>query len=594
MSAQQASLGTSVGTATSGRPPLRVLAFLRPYRWWLFLGLLLVLLSSATLLSFPYFAGKLLDVAAGKTTPYFSNIKQIFFCMLALVLAQGLFSYLRIYCTGWLAERAVCDLRQHAYEQLLLLPVPFYDKHRVGDLASRLQSDLTLVQQGFSTSLVEAVRQISVISVGLTLIFSIAPQLSLLLVATLPLLLLIGMYFGRMLRRLSKEKQSLQGSISTTAEESLQLIHTIKAFTAEALQGRRYAREQQQLLRTAHQSTSQRAIFVALLLLLMLGSVVVLLTYGAMLVEGGDLSTGDLLTFVLYTTFIGGSVATLGDLYGQIQKIRGAADRLDELFAERSETDCLQEGETSFRSGDLCVEDLHFCYPSRPEVKVLKGLRLRIPTGSRVALVGPSGAGKSTLLNLLLRYYTPQKGEISIGGCAISEFPLAVLRQQIGIVPQETILFGGSVADNIRYGCPSCTEDELRTAAERAYVMEFAARLPQGLETRLGERGATLSGGERQRVAIARAMLKNPKLLLLDEATSALDSNSEQWVQEALQNLMQNRTTLIIAHRLATIREVDCIYVLKEGQLVEAGTHNELQQQQNGLYRKLIAAQTLL
>ena len=553
-----------------------------------------MLLSSGTLLSFPYLAGKLLDVAVGKVTPYFSSLAHVFLYMLCVAVAQAVFSAFRVYYTGWVSEQAACDLRQRTYEQLLSLPVPFYDKQRVGDLLSRLQTDVTLMQQAFSTSFAEIIRQVSITAVGSVLIFSIAPKLSLLMLLILPLLLLLGMYFGRTLRRLSKENQTQQGQISTLAEESLHLIHTIKAFTAEHLQAKRYAKKQKQVLRVALRSIKQRSLFVSLLVLLMLGGMASLLTYGASLVKEDSLSTGDLLTFVLYTTFIAASVASLGDLYGQLQKIRGASDRLCDVFEEVNETTHIQQGSTPFQSGDLCIESLYFCYPARPEVEVLKGLDLHVPIGSWAALVGSSGAGKSTVVKLLLRCYLPQKGRIFIGEHNISSFSVRELRKQIGIVPQEPVLFGESIAENIIYGCPSATRAEIETAVEQAHLVEFIEQLPEGLETRIGEKGLRLSGGQRQQVAIARAILKNPSLLILDEATSALDSASEECVRQALQNLMRERTTLIIAHRLATIREVDRIYVLKEGRLIEAGTHDELRQQPNSFYQKLIASQTLL
>lgn len=571
-------------------------SFVYPYRWSLIAGLLLVLLSSGTLLSFPYLAGQLLDVATAteQTDPYFGSIAEVLIAMLGVALAQGLFSYLRIYCMGWFTERVTMHLKERTYANLLALPLAFYDKHRVGDLLSRLEADSTLIQQSFSLSLTEGLRQISIISIGMLLIFSIAPQLSLLLLAILPLLLLLGMYFGRMLRRLSKERQTHQGQTSTAAEESLHLMRTIKAFTAEAWQVMRYREAQQLLFRSALRGMSRRAAFVGLLLLLMLGGVALLLAYGATLVQTGVLTTGNLLTFVLYTTFMGGSAATLGDIYGQWQKIKGAADRVRVLFSEKTEVQTLSQGTVPFRNGDLYIEKLYFSYPTRPEVEVLQNLSLHIPLGSRVAFVGPSGAGKSTLIQLLLRYYNPQKGQIRIGTQAIADFSLQGLRKEIAVVAQETILFGTSIAENIRYGCPEASEAELVAAAEAAYVMEFATQWPQGLHTRIGERGLQLSGGQRQRIAIARAILKNPAILVLDEATSALDSYAESYVQKALKHLMQHRTTLIIAHRLATIREVQRIYVLKAGKLMDSGTHTELLKAKESLYKELITAQALV
>ena len=564
------------------------------YKWVLLSSLLLVLLSSATLLSFPYLSGKLLDIALGQPMGYFSSIRQVFFYMMGIVLAQGVFSYLRMYTSGWAIERAIIDLRQRAYAQLLALPIAFYDTYRVGDLINRLQADVLLIQQGISTSLAEAVRQVGIVIVGMVLIFAIAPRLSLLLLAVLPVLLLIGFFFGRVLRKLSKEKQTQQGGTNAMAEESLHLIKTLKAFTVEALQLRKYTAKQAHMLSSTMRATRQRALFIALLLTATLGSLATLLAYGSSLVQDNVLSTGDLLTFILYTTFIGSTIASLGDTYGQLQKMRGAADRVQDILSEPRESQCLSQGTVPFVSGDICIEDLHFHYPSRPDVEILQGLTLRVPLGRCVALVGNSGVGKSTLLALLLRFYLPQKGRLCIGAHDISAFPLQDLRSQIGIVSQEPALFSGTIAENICYGNPSASATEVQQVAEQAYVTKFTDTLPSGLQTYVGERGLQLSGGQRQRVAIARVMLKAPSILVLDEATSALDSQAEQWVQKALQHLMLGRTTLIIAHRLSTIRIADCVYVIKQGVVAETGTHTTLLQDPNSLYKELVEAQSFV
>ena len=576
--------------SSSSQRLLSIYSLLRPYGWEVIAVIVFVLLSSATLLSFPYLAGKMIDLALGKQVGY-SSIAEVLVHMLVLVGLQIVFSYMRMYFSGKLSDRAAIDLKQHSYDHLIRLPMRFYDTHRVGDLLSRLNTDISLIQQGLSTSLAESIRQVAIIVVGIGLIFSIAPSLSLLLVAVMPVFLMLGWYFGKKLRRLSKQRQAQQGQSHITAEESLHLISTIKSFTAEALQAKRYAQEQSHFLKMSLRSTKQRSFFVSLLLGVMLASTALLLYYGALLVEVGEMRTGNLLSFVLYTTFIGGSVASLGDLYGQLQKIKGAGDRIEELFLESPESNYLKQGQLAFVDGDIRVSHLDFRYPTRPEVEVLHDLSIRIDQGSRVALVGPSGSGKSTLASLLLRYYPTKEGCIQIGKHDISDFSIQSLRNQIGFVAQEPILFGGSIAENIQYGRPDASREELIQAAEQAYVMEFASRLPKGLETGIGDRGLKLSGGQRQRVAIARVILKNPPILILDEATSALDTASEQWIQRALEQLLAHRTTLIIAHRLSTIRNADRIYVLKEGELVETGSHEELLQNTQGVYKKLVELQ---
>ena len=556
-----------------------------------------MLLSSISLLSFPYLAGQLLDVALdGQKTAIEPRailsieLREILWYMLIAAGLQAFFSYGRMYYSGCLSERVGLNLKQLTYDRLIRLPIQFYDAHRIGDLLSRLQTDITLIQQGVASSLAEGLRQISIIGAGVVLIFSIAPQLSLLLLCVLPFFLLLGWYFGRILRRVSKERQEQQGQNSVTAEESLQLIATIKSFTAERLQSNRYQEQQARVLSISMHSVRQRSLFIALMILLMLTSTSLLLAYGADLVQKDQLNTGDLLSFVLYTTFIGGSVASLGDLYGQAQKIRGAADRLKELFDELPEDRHFLQGKKPFQMGDVQIQNLSFTYPTRLKVKPIAHLSLDIPQGKRIALIGPSGSGKSTLTKLLLRYYDPSEGQISINNTNIKDYPLHELRSQIGIVPQEPILFGGSIEENIRYGQPNASKETLLKAAEQAHVMEFADRMPEGLNTLIGDQGIKLSGGQRQRIAIARLILKNPAFIILDEATSSLDSASEQQVQEALKEVMSERTCLIIAHRLATIRTVDLIYIIKEGQLIEQGTHNELLNN-NGLYKEFVAMQ---
>ena len=563
---------------------------LRPYKMFVIGSVGLVFLSSVTLLCFPFLVGKLLDVAAGRVSLWFPSISQVCLYMLGVIGLQAVFSYLRIYCTSWLSERLGVDLRALTYKQLLSLPMSFYDKHRVGELLSRLQSDLTLIQQGLATSFVEFIRQSSVNIVGTIVIFSITPRLSLALLIALPFLLPFGMYFGRKLRKLSQIRQQQQGSIGTLSSESLQLIATIKSFTAEKTEVQRYAQEQRHLFRLSLQGTTQKALFIGLLIFVMLGGMAGLLTYGAILVQEEVLLTSELFAFVLYTTFIGGSMVSLGDVYGQLQKIRGAADRIWELLEEKTEIHVLGEGKRTPAQATIRIENLSFHYPTRPQVPVLQHLSIDIPSGRRVALVGPSGAGKSTLIQLLLRYYNPTSGDIFLDHLSLSSFSIRSLRQHISLVPQEPILFGDSIEENIRYGRAEATAEEIEYVAEQAQALSFIRKFPEGMRTRIGERGVKLSGGQRQRIAIARALLKDPVFLILDEATSSLDSASEHALQLALETLMAHRTTLIIAHRLATIRKVDCIYVLEEGQLAESGTHHDLISTP-GLYKTLVETQ---
>ena len=570
-----------------------VFDFFWQYKWLLSLSLVLIMLSSTTLLAFPYLSGKLLDVAAGKVSPYFSSIEQVFIYMLCFVAAQGVFSYWRMYIMGWVSENAALNLTQHTYGHLLSLPMAFYDRNRVGDLLSRLQSDILLIQQGFSINLAEAVRQIGIIIVSLALIIYATPRLSVFLLLIFPIPLLLGFYFGSTLRKISAERQSLQGQMGTVIQESFLLINVIKAFTAEKIQRALQSNQHKRLLLRIMGDIRRRSLFISLMLTLILAGVAIFMGYGALLVQEASLSTGDLVTFVMYTTFLTLAIGALGDVYGKFQKMRGAADRMNELLRETSETQHIGEGNQAFTPGDLHLDQVSFHYPSAPDIPVLKDLTLHVRQGQRIALVGQSGAGKSTLLSLLLRFYSPQKGSIRIGGHDTSTFSLAELRNQIGIVPQDTILFGGTIADNIRYGRPDATDSEVELAAQRAYITEFTDGFPKGLDTSVGERGIRLSGGQRQRIAVARIILKAPSILILDEATSALDSHSERWVQEAWQEVSKKCTTLVIAHRLSTVRNVDGIYVISQGSVIEAGTHAQLLEEK-GLYHQLIEAQKLV
>ena len=579
--------------ASSGQLLRDLWGFASPYGGYLLVGLGLVLLSSSTLLSFPFLVGQLLDVAMGKAHSLFPDIATIIFFMGGLVLLQVVLSYFRILTLNYASERVLSDLRKALYAHLLSLPKRFYDTARIGDLLSRLSADTTLVQQGFSTNLVEFIRQLAIISVGLILLFSLVPQLTLILLAIMPLIVLLGLFFGRWVRRISKERQTLQGEGETMAQQSLQLITTVKSFVAEAWEKERYAVAQDKVVRYGMRGVRYRAALVGLLIFVMLGGVVGVLGYGAFLVKNEQLSTGNLLSFMLYTVFIGGSMASLGDMYGQWQKILGAFSRLRKILQMPLEN-TLFPGETQASlEGNIVLKGVVFSYPSRKDVCVLKGVNLSVEQGKQVAIVGHSGGGKSTLISLLMRFYDPDEGEIYIGSHGLKTLSIHTLRQAISVVPQESILLGDSIRQNLLYGCPDAKESTLISALKKAYAMEFVSQLPQGLDTFIGDGGFTLSAGQRQRIAIARAILKDAPILILDEATSALDSSSEKLVQAALEELVKGRTTLIIAHRLATIRKVDRIYVLEKGCIAEAGAHDELYTHSK-TYRQLIEDQLLL
>jgi len=567
-----------------------VFQFIKPYKSYFIAGLFFLLISSTTLLGFPYVMGKLVDVAQGKTSGIFTEINTVAFILIGILAVQSFFSFFRVYLFAQVSERAMADMRAKLYTKLMSLPMTFYDKSRVGELVSRITSDVSLLQDTFSVTLAEFIRQVSTLIIGAAIIFYFTPKLAFFMIATFPVLVIAAMVFGRFIRKLSKKTQSELASANVIVEETLQSINIVKAFTSELVEVMRYRKSLDKVVKVALKSATYRGAFISFIIFAMFGGIVAVLWYGASLVQEGSMSVGDLLSFVLYTTFIGGSIAGLGDLYGQIQKAIGASERVMEILQEEEEFK-IEEKEKINLQGAIQFENVKFSYPTRKDVQVLKGLNLTVGAGEKVALVGHSGAGKSTIIQLLMRFYPLASGQIKVDDQNIESLSITGYRQNIGIVPQEIILFGGSIRENIAYGKPNASDEEIIAAAEKANAWLFIKDFPEGLDTLVGERGVKLSGGQRQRIAIARAILKDPKILILDEATSSLDAESEHLVQQALDELMKDRTTIIIAHRLATIRKVDKIFVLKEGQISEQGSHQELLESENGTYSNLVKLQ---
>ncbi len=565
-----------------------IFRFLLPYRSSFFLGLFFLLFSSLTLLTFPYVAGKLIDTAQGKDW-IVSDINSIALMLLGILAIQSVFSFFRVWLFSLVSEKSMRDIRMALYDRLIRLPMTFFDQRRTGELISRITADVSMLQDTFSVTLAELFRQLVTLVAGIVFLMVTTPKLTLFMLATFPVLVIIAMVFGRFIRRLSKATQDELAAANVIVEETLQSISTVKSFVGEAYESARYGSGLSRVVRVALKAAKFRGAFISFIIFALFGGIVGVMWYGASLVSSGVMSVGDLVSFVLYTTFIGGSIAGLGDIYGQVQKAIGSSERVLEIL-EVDEESAAGIQKSNF-SGKIEFNQVKFHYPTRPEVEVLKSLSFHVNPGEKVALAGHSGAGKSTIIQLLLRFYDIQQGEIKVDDRLVSDWELASLRSHIGIVPQEVLLFGGSIKENISYAKPNASEEELINAAKKANAWQFISQFPEGMDTLVGERGVKLSGGQRQRIAIARAILKDPSILILDEATSSLDSESESLVQEALDELMKGRTTIIIAHRLATIRKVDRIYALSDGNIVEEGSHAQLLQNEDGFYANLVRLQ---
>lgn len=567
-----------------------MLAFIRPYRWHFIGGLILLFLGSMTFMVFPYLAGELADVATG-TSKLGLNLNQIGLVLLVILFLQGVMSYLRVIWFAVVSEKGIADVRSSIYQKLIGLPVYFFERNRVGDLTSRISEDVNRLSAVFSNTLAELIRQIIILISGIVFLMVTTPRLSLTMLATFPVIVVGAMIFGRYVRNLSRSRQKSLANTNTVVEETLQNINTVKAFTNETFEYDRYRNEMGQVVRTSLRLAKYRAAFASFIIVVLFGVIFFILWYGATMVQRHTMTIGQLVSFISYTAIIGAAIGSLGNFYTEVVTALGGTERIREILNETGEIQVPQVVTRPKVSGHIRFENVHFEYPSRPDIPVLRGIDLDILPGQKIALVGQSGSGKSTIASLLMRLYPWQEGRITLDGKDIGEINLSSYRSVYAIVPQEVLLFGGSIRENILYGHPGAKEEELINAARISNSLEFIQSFPEGFETIVGERGIKLSGGQRQRIAIARAVLRNPDVLILDEATSSLDAESEKIVQEALERLLEGRTAVIIAHRLATIRNVDCIYVLDEGKIVEKGTHDELSAREEGLYAALAKLQ---
>jgi len=576
-----------------------IYGYVWPYKGVFLLGLLFLVLSTITSLAFPALIGPLIDTSQSQATSflqkYFPNmpifgIKQVMMILGGILLFQGIFSFFRVLTFAHVSQNAMADIRKELFAKLITLPFPFFEENRVGALVSRITSDVGQLEETLSWTLAEFFRQIITFFGGAIFIALISPKLALVMLSTFPAIVIGAVVFGRFIRKLSKKTQEVLAESNVIVEESLHNIKVVKSFTNEKFETNRYNPGIDQMVKYAISTAKYRAFFNSFVVYGIFGGIIMVLWFGVSYVDQGLMSIGDLVSFVIFTAYIGGAVGGIGDIYSRLQKAVGATERIREIVDEPKEVS-LESSENIRLKGDISYQNVDFSYPTRKDIQILENLSFDIQRGQKIALVGASGSGKSTIAQLLLRLYDLQGGEILIDGKSIEEYNVTALRKNVGIVPQDVILFGGTIKENILYGNPDAADAEVLEAAKQANAWEFIKSFPEQLDTIVGERGVKLSGGQRQRIAIARAILKNPSILILDEATSSLDSESEKLVQDALNKLLVSRTSIIIAHRLSTIREADRILVIEHGKIIEQGTHESLLLSENGVYKGLLELQ---
>ncbi|SHM73386.1 ABC transporter ATP-binding protein [Flavobacterium xinjiangense] len=573
-------------TASSLNKATIIFKYAGNHRWKFYVGLVFLLFTGATALAFPKLMGMLIDCVKNKDN---SQANTIALGLLVILFFQSIFSFFRLSLFVNFTEHTLANLRLALYSNLVKLPMSFFSQKRVGELNSRISSDITQIQDTLTSTIAEFLRQFILIIGGVLLLANESIKLTLLMLAVVPLVAVAAVIFGRFIRKYSKNVQDKVAESQVIVEETMQGITIVKAFANEWYEIARYNGKIKEVVKIAIKGGKYRGYFASFIIFCLFGAIVAVVWYGVRLSISGEMSVGQLISFVLYSTFVGASFGGIAELYAQIQKAIGATERVFELLDETPEKiNSTQNASTEQKiKGNVTFKNVAFSYHSRKEIKVLKDVSFTANFGQKIAIVGPSGTGKSTIASLLLRFYNIDEGEILIDGKNIYDYDLENLRGNMSIVPQDVILFGGTIRENIAYGKPNATEEEILIAAKQANAYNFIESFPEKFETIVGERGIKLSGGQRQRIAIARALLKNPSILILDEATSSLDSESEKLVQEALEILMQGRTSIIIAHRLSTIRSADQILVLDNGKIAEKGTHQELITLENGMYKNL-------
>lgn len=571
--------------------------FIRPYRLRLIIAIIALVFTAALTLSLGQGIKLMIDEGfSSQSTLGLSNALTL---VGFIIVAMSFGAYFRFYMVSWLGERVVADIRKKLYEHLVSLPPSFFEDNLAGEIQSRVTTDTTLLQTVIGSSFSFALRNALTFVGGLTLMFISNVKLTMIVLLVVPFIVFPLVYYGRKVKKLSRDSQDKIATVGAWAGESLQHIKVVQAFTREDLVSEQFGRAAEGAFDIALKRIRQRAALIAMVMMMVMGAVAGMLFVGGSDVIAGELSAGDLAAFVFYAIMVAGSLAAITEVYGEVQRAAGSAERIRELLATEAEIQSPKVSEENgltrakneqSKSALIEFKDVSFAYPSRPNKNAITALNLAIHAGESIALVGPSGAGKSTLFDLLLRFRDPQNGVINISGIPLTDWNLKDLRSQFALVPQQPVLFSANVWDNLKYGRPDASEEDVLAAAKAAHADEFIDQLPDGYQSFLGEQGVKLSGGQKQRLAIARAILRDPKILLLDEATSALDAQSEYYVQKALNKLMKGRTTFVIAHRLSTVRHVDRIAVFDQGNLLDIGSHDELMESSE-LYKRLAELQ---
>lgn len=577
-----------------------IFTYLRPYRFQFLIGWIFLALSTSAGLVFPFLMGQLLG--SGSTKPKnleesvrlidLNNVNTIAILLFILFGVQSLFSYFRVVIFTNVTENALRDMRKSAFNKLIYMPMDFFNQNKVGELTSRLSSDIVQIQDTLKTTISEFFRQIIMIVGGITFLFFLSWKLALIMLGTVPVMAIIAVFFGRFIRNLSKKAQDQAATSNSIIEEALTGISNVKSFTNEGFVLTKYMKAIEEIRTLNIKSGVWRGLFISFIIFCLFGAIVFIVWQGLLMTQGPNpqLSAQSFYSFIMFTIMMGASIGSLPDLYASIQKSIGATENLMNIINSPSEIETLTGSEQPEINGEISFEHVEFSYPQRSDIKVLNDISFKANVNDTIALVGTSGSGKSTISSLLLNYYTSTGGSIQFNGTPIEKIDTHYLRSKMAIVPQEVILFGGSIRENIAFGNTDANEAAIIAAAKQANAWEFISSFPEGLETEVGDRGIQLSGGQKQRIAIARAIIKNPSILILDEATSALDSESEKLVQDALDKLMIGRTSIVIAHRLSTIKNANQILVIQQGEIAEHGTHDELIAL-NGHYTKLVELQ---